>query len=115
MNLNFRFTSFVITIVALAFLASANAQQMIYPTPAVPNAQFGTQQFGAPALLSDIVYQPQSRPAGFSQFMGERYRDIGSHVDYTPELIGTYDTAPIVGRANRIGVATVTDLSLIHI
>ena len=115
MNLNFRFTSFVISIVALAFLANANAQQMMYPTPAVPDAQFGTQQFGAPASVSDtdiVYYEQQTRPLGFSQFMGERYQDIGSHLDYTPELVGTYDTAPIVGRANRIGVATVTDYVL---
>lgn len=114
MNLNFPFASFFVAIIALAFSANANAQTMMFPTPAETYAPVGTPQFGAPASVPDVVYPQQVVPAGFSQYMGERYPSVGSQVDYTPELVGTYETAPIIGRANRIGVATATDYVLGH-
>jgi len=114
MNLNFRFASFLVAIIALVFSANASAQSSMFPTPVEIYAPVGTPQFGAPASVPDVVYQQQAVPAGFSQYMDHRYPSVGSHVDYTPELVGTYDTAPIIGRANRIGVATATDYVLGH-
>ena len=124
MNLNQRFTSLaLIAIVALAFLANGSEAQTnspifagsssVVPTPAAAGVQFGAPQVAHPAMVSNAVYE-QVRPLGFSQFMGDRYQNIGAWDDYSPDLIGSHAAPTNMLTASRIGVATVTDYALGH-
>lgn len=116
MHLNRQLLLLVVSVCASVLLtANLYGQAGVIPVHASPYDQPIVQQrydLGVP--LQGQVIPVQQNPIqriGFTQYVGERYPNIGSAIDYTPELIGTY--SPLDARsARQVGVATVTEYAL---
>jgi len=119
MNLNRQLFLLALSIAAsISLTLNVFGQATVIPVHVQPHVnshiQPVAQQLFAGGVQAPAHHQPGLvQRAGFSQHVSENYPGVGSWIDYTPELIGTY--APVDGYAARqIGVATLTDNALGH-
>ncbi len=122
MKLNLRLRSIVIAIATVFSFANFTDAQTTVPVHMAPNVascgcsapanpQYFEQGIGQANFAQQADFIQPSR-LGFTDYMNSQYPGVGSPVDYTPELIGTYGGRADCATTRRIGVATVTDYAL---